>query len=65
MIMKSHQNLKKKKKNSNSSTSKRFQNEVSVLLLHYYKEGLTVDEVIFKNISGIPCSTRYFVITKN
>ena len=47
------------KKYSDSSPSKRLQNEVSALLLHYYKEGLTVDEVIAKHIYGISCSTIY------
>ena len=28
-------------------------------MLHYFKECLTVDEVIAKNISGIYCSTIY------
>ena len=36
------------KKVFKSSLSKRLQNEVSALLLHYYKEGITVDEVIKK-----------------
>ena len=59
MKMKSHQKMKKKRNTNYSSPSKILQNEVSTLLLYYYKQGLNVDEVITKNISGIPCLIIY------